>query len=211
MTGRTLPSMTCPDCGASNPSDAEWCNLCARPFGSVATESVPPAPAAPESVLAGSASTVATPPPDPARATWTCPTCGTESPLAADACGTCGTTIFAAHGAGEETEVDRARATRLAWVPGVAHHALGDLATGAMVVADVGVALLFGLLLLGGGAVAAGVICLALALGTWGLAYVDVGRRLAGRAALLSAGRLLWVALAVVGVALVAASAVTGG
>jgi hypothetical protein len=176
----------------------------------VATEAAPePAHGAP--APAGSSTSAAAPPPDPARATWTCPTCGTETPLAVDACGTCGTTIFAAHGAGEEAEVDRTRAARLAWVPGVAHHALGDLATGAMVVADVGVALLFGLLLLGGGAVASGLVCLALALGTWGLAYVDVGRRLAGRPAWLSPGRLLWVALAVVGVALVAASAVTGG
>lgn len=203
--------MTCPDCGASNPADAEWCNLCARPFGSVATDTARPAPAPPGPAPPGPAPTVATPPPDPARATWTCPTCGTETPLAADACGTCGTTIFAAHGAGEEVEVDRARAARHAWVPGLAHHALGDLATGAMVVADIGVALLFSLLLLGGSAVTAGLICLGLALGTWGLAYVDVGRRLAGRAAWLSPGRLLWVALAVVGVALLSTSAVTGG
>lgn len=214
MTVRTLPIMTCPDCGASNPGDAQWCSLCARPLGaSVATDPASPVSSEPADLPVSGAEEAGPPPAPPTDdPTWNCSTCGATNPVVADACGTCGTSIFAAHGGTSERAVDRARAAERALVPGSGHLALGDTATGVMVVAAIALAVGFGLILLfGAGTTGPGILCLLLGLGTWAAAYLDVGRRLAGSPAWLSPGRLLWVALSVVAVAVVATTAVAGG
>ncbi len=218
MTGRTLPTMTCPDCGATNPADAQWCSLCARPLGASVTTKPEPPPAAPSERGDGPAhepgdtSDDASDEPTAEDPSWTCTTCGAANSVVADACATCGTSIFVAHGGASERAVDRTRAAERALVPGAGHVALGDTATGVMVVAVLALAVGFGsILTIGAGAVGAGVLCLLLGLGTWAAAYVDVGRRLAGSPAWLSPGRLLWVALAVVALAVVATTAVAGG
>ncbi len=203
--------MTCPECGASNPKGAAWCSLCARPLGAA-----PQAAPADDPVLA----TTIEPPPvaeTPSSAgpvidtgggpAWTCGACGDPNPIEADVCSTCGTSIFEAHGASTDSETDRARAEERAWVPGVGQSALGDSATGGMVVAVIALSGLFGLLmLLGGGSVGAGVASLLIGAGVWAAGWFDTQQRLARGTAILTPGRLLAVAALVILIVLFAAS-----
>lgn len=71
----------CPNCSALVTEDAEWCGQCfaslrAAPEPTVATE----APAPPTGARAATV-----------EATWPCPACGEENPIALDACRVCGT------------------------------------------------------------------------------------------------------------------------
>jgi hypothetical protein len=207
MSGSAGPAASgavkrCPHCDATNPRDAAWCNLCARPFGDDRPAEDPP----PTSVVPASAQHVDGP------GTWSCAACGTQNPLDADACTVCGTSIFDSFGRTDAVERSRREAGRLAWVPGWGHAALGDQATAAMVVAVLAVGGFLGLLLvLAPDTRLAGSACLLAAVGTWGAAVADVRRRSAGMAGFLTGRRLLWVAVAVVAIAFAAfAGAIDG-
>lgn len=211
--------MTCPECGATNPKGAEWCNLCARPLG--VARSTNPEPAVPAAEEARSE--VATdiddgpvpddgPASDPAQPTWTCGTCGNPNLIDDDECATCGTSIFEAHGGKKAIEEDRDKAAARAWVPGAGQSALGDSATGGMVVAVTALSFVFGLLLLfGGGAIGGGTAALLIGAATWGAGWFDTQQRLSNGMALLTPGRLLAVAGLVVVIVLFATTGATSG
>lgn len=92
----------CPSCGASNPSDAQWCGQCLKRFEAPppppAVDQAPAAPPAP----AGAAPTETTPAVRPGvergafRSTeegifWQCSSCENENRLEEQACTVCGT------------------------------------------------------------------------------------------------------------------------
>ena len=207
MSGSAGPAASgavkrCPHCDATNPRDAAWCNLCARPFDDDRPAEVPtPAPVAPAPARDADGPPI-----------WSCAACGAENPLDADACAVCGTSIFDTFGRSDDVQRSRREAERFAWVPGRGHAALGDQATAAMVVAILAVGGLLGLLLvLASDTRLAGSACLLTAAGTWAAAVVDVRRRSAGMPGFLTARRLLWVAVAVVAIAFAAFAGAIGG
>lgn len=180
-----------------NSAGADWCSLCASPLGGVATEP-PPAAAVDEAPTQSPADRHPEPATidEPSTDGWTCPRCSATNAVAVDVCGTCGSSIFEAFGAGAERKRDRALAEERAWVPGVGHHALGDGATAAMVVAVLALTVGLGALVLTTSALTSvGLFCLVAAGGLWGAAWWDVRQRLAGQPSLLTPGRLLWTAL----------------
>lgn len=184
--------MTCPDCGASNPADATWCNLCARPFAAGVITDSPPTEASREPSESAARPGV-----------WRCAACETDNPLEVDRCGVCGSSIFDSFGRADGLDEQRRLAAERAWIPGWGHATLGDQGTAAMVVATCLVGLMLGVLLvLAPGTVVAGILCLLAAAGTWGATVVDVRRRAAGASGFLTGRRLLWVAVGVVIVAL---------
>lgn len=216
--------ITCPACGARNSETAEWCTLCAVRLGSapehVSSEAPPRAASAREpSATEAADSGVSRPDPaePPTSATagagatrsgtgeprWTCRVCGDTNPLSVNLCGTCATSIFAAHGADHERELDRERAAGRQYLPGAGYAALGDLATGAMQVAVLGLAILFAVLLFSGGKNVGGAACLLAGSVVWGVGAVDVAGRLEGRGPLLDGARLLGAALVIVVIVLV--------
>lgn len=211
--------IACPSCGARNPVDATWCNLCALGLG--VPSGAPPARAAdtPDGEIGAEAA--AAPQADrrggaerPRRSEsqWTCRVCDTATPITSDVCGGCGTSIFEAHGAGRDRAADRSRAAAWRFLPGVGHAALGDPAVAMVLVAVLGTALLFALLLASGGLVLGAVSCLLAAAFIWGAGSVDVAVRLEGRPPLLTGGRLLGAAaLVVVIVFLTTRSGIPGG
>lgn len=180
-----------------NAAGADWCSLCASPLGGVATE--PPLAVATEErppPPSDGPETEAPTPSEPTADGWACPRCSATNPVAVDVCETCGSSIFEAFGAGEERRRDRTRAAERAWVPGAGHHALGDGATAAMVVAVLALTLGLGALVLTTSALTSvGLFCLVAAGGVWAAAWWDVRQRLAGQPSLLTPGRLLYTAL----------------
>lgn len=95
--------MTCPGCGARNPSSSTWCSQCLRPLG---TASTPPTRAS---------SGPAPPPTDRAFRTvdgeveWRCPDCATWNLFLVPVCATCGHRLGDDDGRSE-------RARRVLWV-----------------------------------------------------------------------------------------------
>lgn len=193
--------IACPACGARNSESAEWCTLCAVRLGSPAPDVAVPAPTP---VPQATAHREPTPADDTdGEPRWTCRVCGGVNPLSENLCATCATSIFEAHGAQEERELDRRRASRRQYIPGAGYAALGDLATGAMQLAVLGLAMLFAVLLFSGGERVGGAACLLAGSVVWGMGAVDVAGRLEGRSPLLNGGRLLGAALVIVVIVLV--------
>lgn len=136
--------MRCPNCGALNPEDAQWCNQCLtsfrRPMRIIAD---PPEAAeamdAPET--AGSATSVeeAEEPGGPLQVResgrWKCPVCEAHNLADANRCSTCGTDLFSFFGRKATPEpVVTGRspivAALLSVVPGVGHIFLARFAEG---------------------------------------------------------------------------------
>ena len=101
-------SFRCPNCGALNPSGAEWCGQCLTRFQAAAP---PPPPPPPAGAPAGATRNPSAPPAarpqlaglaTGARGpftvtedgiTWRCTRCDSDNPLAAPVCAVCGTTF----------------------------------------------------------------------------------------------------------------------
>lgn len=97
-------SFRCPNCGALNPSGAEWCGQCLTRFRKTPPPPPPPLPGAAPAPDAGTATTPASTEPRPtltpgrrgafnvteAGIKWVCARCDTENPLEAQVCSVCG-------------------------------------------------------------------------------------------------------------------------
>lgn len=135
-----------------------------------------------------------------AEATWPCPTCGTDNPIDADACATCGTSF------GSLLSLTPARETAsprdaLAWslvYPGLGHQRLGlgldGLARGILFTMTFGMALLIGLGGISRGPIfAVFVVYLVLALSSYGLTAWEAHRVARGAPLFVPSRPLMWV------------------
>jgi ribosomal protein L40E len=133
-------------------------------------------------------------------ATWPCPTCGTDNPIDADACATCGTSFGSLLSLTPRREPASAR-DALAWsfvYPGLGHQRLGlgldGLARGILFTMTFGMALLIGL----GGVSRAPILAvfllyLLLALAAYGLTAWEAYRVANGAPLFVPSRPLMWV------------------
>lgn len=231
----------CHHCGALVGPDAAWCGQCfasveRRPAKAEAAqaeaaqdEPARDGPAGDEpagAVGAGRSSDAGEPASasvqERGEATWPCPTCGTDNPIDADACATCGTSFGSLLSLTPRREPVSAR-DALAWsfvYPGLGHQRLGlgldGLARGILFTMTFGMALLIGL----GGVSRAPILAvfllyLFLALAAYGLTAWEAYRVANGAPLFVPSRPLMWVTvglmlISVVTLALTVATA-TGG
>ncbi len=179
---------TCPQCGASNPSSAVWCNQCYARFEPAVTApaaqvAAPPPPPPPQPTPAPDTPTGTGAPADPAvpdseGPSWTCRTCDTSNPLVVDRCSVCGKSIYDNYG-GDATvrpQIATGKATRWALIPGFGHAKTGNgvhgLTIGLLVAFTLAAGIAF---LVSGESVVGGVLVLA-ALVLWAVSVVDAGQ-----------------------------------
>lgn len=143
----------CPSCGGLVSPDAEWCGQCYAPLREPRSERSDEAVEAGDEVAEGEdRSRSPSEPPEqgpgappvpgpqlrppsaegePAEAVWTCPVCGSENPLSAEACGRCGTPFTSLLREDEQPAIDAERARRLSYLfPGLGHIRAGSSAEG---------------------------------------------------------------------------------
>lgn len=148
MAGRQL----CPNCGATNLAEAEWCGQCYQRLGASTPE---PAP------LPTSAA---------AARTWRCRLCGETNALELDACSVCGTSVFDALGE-RSAKAPPQIALVSSIVPGLGLGRVGMPGEGVIT------ALLVGFSLVGGAVIAAAGEPLSLLLVVGGVALWAVSAR----------------------------------
>ncbi|MDH3539532.1 MAG: hypothetical protein OEP52_06030 [Acidimicrobiia bacterium] len=202
---------TCPQCGASNPRSALWCNQCYAQFasgprpGPGGSPSLQEAPAVP----AGEGSIGASEPPPPPRspaggavvppaaapsrretdlpvpdgAAWTCKACEAVNTLAVDLCAVCGNSIYDNFGAERETApgIDVETAVRWGLLPGAGHAKSGNGLLGLTVGFLVVMTLLLSFMLVAGSQVALGIGMGVVALGLWAISIYDATRLAVGK------------------------------
>lgn len=202
MTG----GLACPACGARNPADARWCNLCLVSLGPGADEPAP-SPAAPSPAAPSPAA-----PPDDGQVgdasvrlrddelEWACTACGAWSPMIARDCVTCGA---ARRGfvPDEPADADHRRSAAVhplaIAVPGLAHLLLGARGAGLARLAVWALWLGGGVLLITGGARLVGGLLVVAALGLWTVTVLEVPRLQRGAGGLLTPRALAWLVVAV--------------
>ena len=189
--------VSCSQCGARNPAEAEWCGQCFAslqeqnvvgdelPFNDEPAEDVT---SAPEGAPAPSPAEAATGRPEaasePKTSTWVCSVCETANALEVEHCSACGTSIFRAFGAEveEDINVDPQQALlRSVMFPGLGHaHAKQGLlgsAIGGLTLMSLG----FGIGLAATGLGSFGWPLLLGALGVWVAAAFDAYRIAGGQ------------------------------
>lgn len=144
VSGRQGSVRRCPECGASNKSQAQWCNQCLTKFAPPA----PPAAAAPKASAASPAGDPVAPEKSPRRVSgevtqavgagsvtvaedgisWTCARCDSTNDLEENVCGVCGARF--ADAIRPEQEPRPARDANMAalislFMPGAGHAYLG--------------------------------------------------------------------------------------
>jgi hypothetical protein len=134
MAGR----LSCPDCGATNLDDAEWCGQCYRMLGRSAEATAAVAEAAPAAADAT------------LEATWTCRTCGEGNGLDVDACPVCGMSLFESM-SDQSQRIEPQAALRASVVPGLGLGRVGMAGEGLITALLVVFALLGGLIIMAAG------------------------------------------------------------
>jgi hypothetical protein len=184
----------CPSCGGLVGEEAEWCGQCLAPLERARTGGPAPRSSAPGGVP-GAPIRV-----EGDRASWACPACGTQNPLEANACSSCGTPfshLFERPGQGGPTVAPHRAAALSLLFPGIGHAAAGRVAEGVAR----GVVFLYTLgtglaiLLLGGGSgilLPITAMSLAASAGLYALSAMDARRVAAGEPQLLSTRMLLY-------------------
>lgn len=229
--------MRCARCGATNPVTATWCNQCLAPFRdepASAPLDEEPAPAAaapapaddPVSALSADAAGAPAAPAERAAAPvrrredgqveWDCPGCGLPVVLEHAACEACGTALVARFQPPEPPARSVGLGTGLALtavLPGAGHLAHGHHGSGAAR------ALLYALWLSGGAVLASApssaslAVAVPLLLGAlvlWLASMADVLALHAGGRQLVGGRLLLWLVVAVTGMAMVGAVGAVG-
>lgn len=127
--------VTCTQCGARNPAEAEWCGQCFAPLEEKQAGEDGPRngekPAASPAAVAEEGSTSleasvghAEDAPTTKPGTWVCSVCDTSNLLEVEDCSACGTSIFRAFGAEVQDAVDvdpRQALLRSVMFPGLGH------------------------------------------------------------------------------------------
>jgi ribosomal protein L40E len=175
--------IVCNECGARNPSGADWCGQCFASLSNgdttadvTATEDVAPAEEQVEEAVGEVESTEG-------EAVWVCSMCETSNPLEAQQCSACGTSIYTSFGAADEArrDVDPQKVLlRSILFPGLGHTFAGQSLLGAAIVGLALMALGFGIALVVTGVRGFGVPLVVLGIGIWIVAALDAVRIAAG-------------------------------
>lgn len=176
--------VTCSQCGARNPADADWCSQCyTRLDEEPETPTEPPEPPAPFSdavqLESGATDVAEQPSPPEGDRRWACKVCDTQNPLEESVCSACGTSIFESFGgAAEETAKADPREAMLRSVlfPGLGHARVGQSLLGVAIGGLTVMALIFGLSLVLSGETTYGAVVLLIAVGVWVVAALDTIR-----------------------------------
>ena len=173
----------CPQCGATNPIDAEWCGQCFSAFEVKRPEDEEPPPQPEPSAKA------------PLRRGWECRLCGHENDVELSSCEACGAAIFDSYGAREsDRERDPEAALRRSFIfPGFGYGPLGHGAIGVIAGFLATASLVVGVMLLAAGELL-GLFLLALFLMIWAVSVVDVIRLAQGEKEPLLRPRVLSIA-----------------
>jgi hypothetical protein len=193
----------CHNCGALVSAEASWCGQC---YASLERgESAAQAAGSQDDVAPSSPTTE-----DRATATWPCPVCGTDNPLEADACTTCGTSFGSLLSLDGQREPIGPR-DALAWslvFPGVGHQRLGlgldGLARGILFTMTFGMALLLGFGAARGPTFALFLLYLLLAIGTYSVTAWEAYRVAQGAPLFVPSRPLMWVTVVLMLVSVVA-------
>lgn len=207
----------CANCGALATADAEWCGQCFT--------ALPPVGGAPQVTTTEERTPPPPPVPTPSNEadaadkplTWPCPTCGTENPIALDACSVCGTSFAALMRSDEKPAQVEPRDALVASLifPGLGQRKLGrpldGFARGTLFVILCTLALILAFANGSGVLKAMFALYLLLALAVYlGTAY-DAYRMAEGAQPLVSTRNLLWASavIVIVSVFILALSVVT--
>ena len=178
--------VTCSHCGATNPSDAEWCGQCFGSLGSRPSES--PEPLEAESPAAGPPETDQV----PARSGWECRSCQSVNDVDKSECSVCGLSIYDSYGADSDRAAsDPETALRRAIIfPGFGYGSLGfggiGVVAGFLAVAALVVG---GMLVIAGELI--GIILIVAAVAIWAISIIDVVRLAQGEPVPLLRPRVL--------------------
>lgn len=129
----------CPDCGAGNAVDAQWCGQCHRRFsaggataGARAQRDDDHAPGLSRTTAIEAQAAPPTVETRDGEPIWICPACEAENPLEAPACSRCGSSFTSFFGGTRMEATPRASGGTATWLsaafPGLGHWSFGEKA-----------------------------------------------------------------------------------
>ncbi len=169
--------VVCPSCGARNAAGAPWCGQCYRPLTPEDEEAGSDIQTTEDGAAQLSLHLTPQDQPRVGRDSWVCTTCGTTNPLVQSACSACGATIFDRFKEDSVEPRDPRRALiRGLLVPGLGHFYSGQSILGVSAGALAIFGIVFGIVLMTGGVMLAGLLLLLMGLGVWMMGALDAYR-----------------------------------